>query len=122
MWKYVIVAAIILFLLWAADPLSIFSSRVHLPRPTHRPIRFLQRSKRLAHRDAFRTVPTSPAGATALIAYACECAERDGGWETAMGDYRALSAEGKLEHEGNNVAELLGTLTEFLRASDQVVA
>jgi hypothetical protein len=39
-----------------------------------------------------------------------------------MGDYRALSAEGKLEHEGNNVAELLGTLTEFLRASDQVAA
>jgi hypothetical protein len=117
MWKYVIVAAIP-FLLWAADPLSILSLAT-TNAPTDR---FLQRSKRLAHRDAFRTVPTSPAGATALIAYACECAERDGGWETAMGDYSALSAEGKLEHEGNNVAELLGTLTEFLRASDQVAA
>jgi hypothetical protein len=35
MWKYVAIAAITLFLLWAADLLSIFLGRVQMPTGAH---------------------------------------------------------------------------------------
>ena len=65
-----------------------------------------------AHNVVFKTVPTTRAGAAALIAYAFECAKREGDWETAMGAYG--------DNGGNNGAELLESLTEFLRAGQAV--
>jgi hypothetical protein len=35
MWKYVAIVAAIILLLWAADLLSVFSSRVHMPPGAH---------------------------------------------------------------------------------------
>jgi hypothetical protein len=76
-----------------------------------------------AHETVFKTVPITHAGASALIAYAFECIERnDGNFDDAIGDYNKPNAEGEIELAGNNAIELLQSLSQFLRDPAEVVS
>jgi hypothetical protein len=66
-----------------------------------------------AHIAAFKTVPTTRAGALALIAYAFECLERDG--PDAIGEYNEPNANGEMEPAGNDAENLLESLAAFLQ-------
>jgi hypothetical protein len=68
-----------------------------------------------AHEDVFKTVPTTAAGASALIAFAFECARRSAtSWEGEMGDYNVADENGEMVEGGNNVADLLTSLGTHL--------
>jgi hypothetical protein len=69
-----------------------------------------------AHRAAFRTVPTTAAGAVALIGYAVEvlCTHGHGG--ALVGDDPAWELIGDdSKPAGNSTVDLFQSLTEFLR-------
>ncbi|HEX3339447.1 MAG TPA: hypothetical protein VHT68_09765 [Pseudolabrys sp.] len=69
-----------------------------------------------AHRAAFRTVPTTAAGAVALIGYAIEVVCTHGHGGALAGDdpvWELIGDDSKLA--GNSTVDLFQSLTEFLR-------